>query len=104
MRRKAPSSPPRAASRSSCSWLVDSDETAIVTRIDGLEGQNSSPDFSALLTVHVFDRLARDQPGDPVDQPHAVDLQLVEPRPFEDPVAVAGRGVTVQRDTGPFDR
>src|SRR5262245_43326885 len=49
---------------------------------------------TALLAVHVVDGLAL----------YAVDLQLVEPRPFEDPVAVAGRGEAVQHHPGLLDR
>jgi hypothetical protein len=53
--------------------------------------------------VHVVDGLAGDEPGHPVDQLFAVDLQPVEPRPFEDPVPVAGCGEAVQRHPGLLD-
>src|SRR5262245_50827650 len=61
-------------------------------------GSISSP--ATVVAVHVVDRLAGNEPRDPVDELLPVDLQFVERRPFEDAVAVAGRRVAVQDDPG----
>src|SRR5262245_45110257 len=99
-----PSSGPRASWPASGPTSTSSGPKSSRSRSHDSPRGSPPRSAAAIPTVHVLDRLASDEPGHPVDQLDAVDLQFVEPRPFEDPVAAAGSGVAVQVHPGLFDR
>jgi hypothetical protein len=55
---------------------------------------------AALLAVNILERLSVHELAHPVDQLFALDLHVVERRPLEEPVALAGRRVAVHNHPG----
>src|SRR5262245_49507321 len=86
----------RATARSRAGWRDELPRKPLSTA--------SHLPLTALLAMHVVDRLALDKAAHPVDQPLPVHLNVVERWIFEKMVAAAGRRVAVQDDPRLLDR